>query len=339
MRRILYYLIRIFRLNLRYMGRKIDEVHRKCGKNKFAVFFDMIWCGFRYGAGYTDYALFEMYALDGRKRATILTRFKNNKYVAALNLRKDWPYFDNKVMFHEKFAEFCGRRYLDLASAPSEVFSGFLACNPVFIAKPVDGTCGMSIEKYDVRDYPDHQVLYDLLRSKSQRLIEQPIRQHPVLDAIYPHSVNSVRLVTLVKDGVPHFVFSSIRIGNGGRCVDNFNSGGMLAPVRIGDGVIEKPAVDKSGALFDSHPMTGTPITGAQIPFWRQCLDLAAKASLVVPGIRYVGWDIAVTPDGPTLIEGNHFPGHDLYNLPAHTSERIGIFPAFNEVIPYKSLK
>ena len=60
-------------------------------------------------------------------------------------------------------------------------------------------------------------------------------------------------------------------------------------------------------------------------------IELAKKASLVVDEVRYVGWDIAVTDKGPVIIEGNEYPGHDIYQLPVHRTNNIGVLPKFEE--------
>ena len=42
------------------------------------------------------------------------------------------------------------------------------------------------------------------------------------------------------------------------------------------------------------------------IPFYRESVDLVLKAHKLFPSFQTVGWDVAVTPDGPLLLEGNH---------------------------------
>ena len=55
---------------------------------------------------------------------------------------------------------------------------------------------------------------------------------------------------------------------------------------------------------------------GLQIPHWEQIRALVNEAMERMPGIGYVGWDIAVTPDGCELIEGNcHWPGGNIIQL------------------------
>ncbi len=48
-----------------------------------------------------------------------------------------------------------------------------------------------------------------------------------------------------------------------------------------------------------------------------------------MPELGYVGWDIAVTPKGAELIEGNcHWPGGNIIQL-----DKIGKYPLIKECL------
>ena len=49
-----------------------------------------------------------------------------------------------------------------------------------------------------------------------------------------------------------------------------------------------------------------------------------------------VGWDIAITPNEPVVVEGNEFPGHDIYQLPPHRTNGIGVLPDFEKILGHK---
>ena len=68
MGKLKFLLARIAGLNWKQMFRKIDEVHEKSGRSKLFIFFDMVWCGLRYQAGYMDYWLFERPGVYARDR-------------------------------------------------------------------------------------------------------------------------------------------------------------------------------------------------------------------------------------------------------------------------------
>ena len=57
----------------------------------------------------------------------------------------------------------------------------------------------------------------------------------------------------------------------------------------------------------------------------RAAEELTEKGS----GRNLIGWDVCLTPDGPVIVEGNDYPGHDLYQLPEHTHDKMGIWPKY----------
>ena len=69
------------------MFEKIDEIHEKTGKGKAGLFFDMINCSIRYGAGYNDYNIFEYYNMNAKQRKTFMTRLKNKKLITMQILK------------------------------------------------------------------------------------------------------------------------------------------------------------------------------------------------------------------------------------------------------------
>ena len=46
---------RLFAGSFKRMFGYIGTIHKETGKNRFIMFFDMIWCIFRYSVGYMDY--------------------------------------------------------------------------------------------------------------------------------------------------------------------------------------------------------------------------------------------------------------------------------------------
>ena len=70
----------------------------------------------------------------------------------------------------------------------------------------------------------------------------------------------------------------------------------------LGQGVF-KPHY--GGDWVSEHPDTGIRFEGERLPEWDAILECCRRAAATLSGIRAVGWDIALTPDGPVIIEGN----------------------------------
>ena len=334
MRKLKYIIARIFGMDYKSMFQTVGRIHKKTGRNRIFLFFDMVACGFRYGAGYKDYELFAFYDLTRQQRATYITRTINNAIIRACNNREYYHIFDNKVEFNQVFAKYLKRDWLDMRSASLEDLKTFLSGKAAIIAKPVDATCGEGVQKFTEKDFADLEAFYAKLKADvSAQLLEDYVVQHPELSALYPYSVNTLRIMTLLKDGTAHIIYSSIRIGNGGKVVDNINNGGMATQVNLETGELMYAAYDKDGNLYETHPMTGHPIKGFVVPYWKEAVALCQEAAQVVPQIRYCGWDVAITPEGPVFIEGNHMPGHDIFQLPPQTPDKIGMLPKYKAIL------
>ena len=134
MKKLKYIITRINKDSFKKLNEKVNKVHEINKKNKLFILCDMIWCTLIYGAGYTDYYSFGMYDLNRKQRKTILTRGKNNTYVAMFNPKEYWHIFDNKNEFNEKFEKYLKRKWLYLKDASIEDFIKFIVAKESFVA-------------------------------------------------------------------------------------------------------------------------------------------------------------------------------------------------------------
>lgn len=333
MGRLGYILGRVVRMDYGELFRTVGTVHKITGKNRPAVFADIVHCGLKYGAGFNDYLLCEFYNLTPEQRATYVTRSVNNTMVKLLNDPEYYRFFDYKSTFYRTFADFIGREWLEFSGATREQLADFIRGKDAVIVKPDDGTGGKGVEKLSLADFSGADELFDKLKEDRIGVVEEVLKQHPDLDRLNPYSINTLRVVTIRNDSGGHILYAHLRVGNGGRPVDNLHSGGMFAPIDIDTGVIQYPAYDKDRKTYEKHPMTGVAIQGLRIPLWEQAKEMCLRASEVVPQMRYVGWDVAVTPERPVLVEGNNLPGYDILQMPPHTPDKIGMLPRFREFV------
>ncbi len=343
-----YLFSRIKNMSYDGMFKAVDRVKSKCNKPKWLIFLDMCWCGFRYSAGYMDYDVIGFYKLSSKSRKTMLTRGKNDKIVKKLNDRNYWHIFNNKNEFNDYFKNYLKREYLYPVSKDKEDFFKFIEKHPIFFAKPNDGQCGKGIQKVDINKLDEffkendcdklsgnlYYNLYEYLLENKIELVEEPIKQHKDMIKLNSSSVNTIRIVSVMNDKDEVSIMAIfIRIGNG-KIVDNFNSGGMTAKVNKETGEITEDAIDKEGNIYKKHPITNTLIKGFKIPYFEEAKKMVEEAAKTSKNVRYVGWDVAITEDGPCLVEGNQYPGHDIYQV-AEKLERnsIGVWPEFKKAM------
>ncbi len=318
---------------LKKMFQKIKMIHHKTGKSRIGLFFDMIGCTIKYGAGYNDYIIFEFYNMNKAERKTYLTRMKNKKLVTMLNDMQYARIFDEKNLFDEKFAEFMGREILDLAKINYERFKQFIEGKQYFFAKPYIGESGKGIEKIKIANYPTTRKLWEYVKrpEKNFGLIEEVIEQHPQAAKIYPKSLNCLRVVTLVNNGEANILYAVFKMGNNGGFVDNLENGGLACHFDLDKGEIIGQGHTSALINYDRHPSTGIKFVGYQLPFMNEVKEMVKKAAMVIPEFRYVGWDVCLTPNGPAIVEGNDYPAYDFPQLPDPDKPRIGLLPKIEQ--------
>lgn len=328
MHKIPYLIERIVKLDYANMLRISKAVSRKAKKSQCYILYDMIRCGIKYQAGYYDYQEFEFYNINKDKRDTFLTRGKNNEIIEKYNNKKYSDTFDDKITFNRLFAEYLGREWIDISTTVYDDFEGFIERNPIIIAKPVDGEGGNGIEKYILFESGTAEEIYKSIISKKQFLVEAFVKQHEDMDRLYGNSVNTMRMFTFCKDGAGHFLQAILKIGNGG-VIDNFSSGGMYTFVED-NGIVEVPAIDKNDIIYKRHPITNISIIGFDVPMFAQAVQLVEKAATVVPEVGYVGWDVAISENGPVIIEGNCYPGV-FQKKASFSKDGTGILPKYSK--------
>ena len=148
----------------------------------------------------------------------------------------------------------------------------------------------------------------DLLKKGTDYVIQPYVKQHKVLNDLYPHSVNTLRVNTFLnKDGSVSVKAVAIRFGADGGRVDNVSSGGQplfLDLTGKSDAVTYDPA--NWTETGDRHKNTGYRYADLEIPMFGEVLEKCKKAHLKFPYVRLVAWDICIDHTGePKLIEWN----------------------------------
>ncbi len=139
-------------------------------------------------------------------------------------------------------------------------------------------------------------------------ILEEKIKQHPVVGNVNASSVNTCRLLSIYyPDGTIDIPFGLMKFGRQGMGVDNWAQGGLAASIDTASGILGKgtyaPVFRKSWTSY--HPDSNVKVEGFKLPLWEEALSITKKAAAVTPGIKSVGWDLAFGEKGPVIIEGN----------------------------------
>lgn len=327
-----YILKRLKGASLDKLKGTIDFVHKKSGKNKAAIFLDMCWCLARYGSGYYDYQIFAFYDLTPAQRKTFVTRGVSKKLNMYMNHPDYVHLFDDKAQFNKLFAKYIRRDWRVLAECSKEDVRQFVEGKEEVFVKILDGECSHGVERIRLADWPDFDSLYRHIQDQGYGLLEDVVDQHPDVERLHPGSVNCLRIITMLsEEGEPKVMYVVQKMGLGDSFVD---CNCMFSPVDVETGTIKYPAHSGDtprGIVYETQPDTGIRLVGYQLPYIREAVAMCLEAAKVVPQVRYVGWDVAITKDGPEFIEGNTYCAHDFWQLPPHTPDRMGKLPEIME--------
>jgi hypothetical protein len=158
----------------------------------------------------------------------------------------------------------------------------------------------------------------DLLRPGGPRIVQPLLRQHPVLDALYPRSVNTVRIDTLLDGDAVRTSAATLRLGMGGARVDNLSRGGLTVPIDLATGRLAGPGRRMpcfATRFYPRHPDTGVRFESLALPHWPRVRDLVERGARALAPLGTLGWDVALTAEGPVLVEANANWGEDLFQL------------------------
>ena len=316
------------------MWKTTGILKERSGKSRVWLLKDMLHCALKYNAGYMDYKIAEFYRLNDEQRRTQITRGISNTIVRRMNDKAYWHFFDDKATFNEMFAEEVNRGWLEIKeSTTADELKAFLDKYDDIIAKPLEGSSGVGIERFTREHWSGHELVFlQELRDKHIGIVEERVIQHPEMNRMCSTSVNTIRIATLMGDKKQGIVYAFLRIGVG-KVMDNVDQGGMAARVDLATGTLRTVGADKKGNTYQKHPVTGTNIIGFTIPYFEEAKAMCLKAAEKVPQMRFIAWDVAITEKGPVFIEGNSFPSHAVPQFAAHYPDGIGIMREFREFL------
>jgi len=267
-----------------------------------------------FGSGLSDYLNYKFYNKSLKKRKEYVTIGYMNKIYKRVAALEYAEFFSNKINFHKNFKKFARRDFYSPEES-LENLKEFLNRNKVFIVKPVIGLGGTDIKIMSLEEVNNLKEFQEDLKRK-KLFLEEKITQNEKWAEICPKSINTIRAMTKInKNNKPELFFAAARIGNGTSVTDNFHQGGMAVKIDFKSGKLSGNGMDKELNVFEKHPITGTKFDGFEIPFWQEIKNISLEAAMVNNKVKVVGWDIAITPNGPLIIESNRGPGFDLVQV------------------------
>ena len=307
--RLLYLGYNLKELDWKKFNRFMQFVSVLKGRSRMDIWKEVLISSFQYNISPMEYFLFRFYEISEEEKKTYAGTGTMYEYQLMMNPKASRHILEDKIEFLNAYSEFVRHNYVELEKIGDDEATNRVMKNASgkIVLKNSKGQCGIGVEVRDSDEFTIESLKKRLLATRND-IVEDYVEQHPALDELSPSGLNTVRIITQINvKGEVDILGARLRITINSS-VDNLAAGNIAAPIDAKSGIVTGPGVYSDITKHDeiSHPVTGVEIVGFEVPFWNETLRMVSEAALLHPQNRSIGWDVAITRDGPELIEGNH---------------------------------
>ena len=293
------------------------------------IFFQQLWISQRFNIHPMNYYLFRLYEPENFKNihnyfihpllSGLIEEVNNNTDTTVLSnkvnfashcIKYNLPTIKIYALANNGKLKWCDKRFSDYHLPTEDLF-----------IKPVDSELlpygrGAESLKYNNGNWKGKRGRYtksdfiehiEELSKTTDYIIMPVIKNSQNVTHLTSGALSSIRIVTLLYNtGEIKPITALLRMPVNDMDVDNAGSGGMFAGIDLAGTIGTGFFNDIKLGEHVTHPDTGIKFQGTKYPFFFEVLELCSKAHMTLPYIKSIGWDIALTENGLTIIEGNN---------------------------------
>ncbi len=155
---------------------------------------------------------------------------------------------------------------------------------------------------------------------RSNWLVQPVISNHDSLAPLAAGSLATFRIVTcLSAQSGARLIGALLRIPPAGSDIDAYWAGAMVAGVDPDTGTLSAAITrDIGNGALSRRPDNGATIEGLTVPLWSEIVQLVLDGQRKLPQLTSIGWDVALTSDGPLIIEANVGWNFEMFQVGIH---------------------
>ncbi|MBN8786511.1 MAG: hypothetical protein J0I84_05425 [Terrimonas sp.] len=319
MNRIIYIFYYILYTSPGYLMKLLRHAKKSSNMGYVMLLSDMLYSSIRYNIAFIDYFDFKFFNLNKDQRSEYMGAGSQYEFQLKMNPKKYRRVLSNKIEFLKKFSDVSGRKWAtkEMLQADDQLASILLNNHAgKIVLKNANGQAGRQVEIFDTLNVTKPELV-KRMEEKKYTLAEEYVMQHDQLKLLSPSGLNTVRIVTQFHNNEIIILAARLRITVNSQ-TDNLSTGNIAAHIDLATGRIAGPGiyVDTTKPDVYKHPVTGAELIGFQLPYWEECKAMVTKAALRISENRSIGWDVAITNNGPVLIEGNHNWHYFIWQAP-----------------------
>ena len=247
--------------------------------------------------------------LTPEQKKTVSTLWTRMEFRKMYTDRRYIGMLMNKYIFSKVFAEFYGRKCAQASDIDEELLKKMADGSGQVVYKPNCKGMGKGIRILKVTTKEEIGEALEGIRSGGNGIVEEYICQDEVLSELYPKAVSVVRFYSVCSPK-GSFLFAPVLTVAHQNEISNGCQDALTSMVDIRTGEVLTQAVDQNEMVeYKTHPVTGKAFQGVMLPFCKETIGMMRRVVTLASKISNIGWDVAITRDGPILVEANTIPG------------------------------
>ncbi len=331
------------RMNWKEAWPLIKQGHKQSKRSYLDLIIDLYHC-YKEGYNWGEYFIFGFQFNKSKQYRDTFVCGKVHYQMITDKFKisdEDNSFFDDKGLFNRNFSDLKGIDTLDLRVNNFNDFKKFVEKHEEFFVKSATGYGGHGVRHIYLKDVKVKlEDFYNQLLKDGYVVVEEKIIQHPEVSKLSVNAVNSIRIVTVKNiNGDYNAPFIASRIATGEAYVDNCSVGGASC-VLDDEGVVNYDYFANIPIIkyYDRNIVTGFKFKGFKFPYFKESVNLCIEAAHRCKN-PFIGWDVAITENGPVLIEANRAPSFDLFQVKGQLENNRGKLKELEEALGFELKK
>ncbi len=318
----------------KYIREFAEDYAERHGKNAKDVEGDIIQAKKLNHISFGEYEWTNHFELGAKQKKTVSTLWTRMDFRRKFTDRRYIGMLMNKYIFSKVFEEFYGRQCVQASDVDADILKKMGEATRHVVYKPNCKGMGEGIRILSVGTKEEVEAALECVRSVGDGIVEEYICQDSVMNKLNPKAVNVIRFYSVCSpEG--SFLFAPILTVAHKNDIANGCQDALTSLVDIRTGKVLTDAVDQNEMVeYQTHPITGAAFRGVQLGCWDETIEMMRRVVPLASKISNVGWDVAITENGPVLIEANTIPGFTTaqYSGYGWVTDGYGYQPLFDAV-------
>ena len=154
------------------------------------------------------------------------------------------------------------------------------------------------------------------LLGNSVWVVQKRHYSHEAIQKINSSALNTTRIVTILNGNEPEYLAGFQGFATNNADTDSWSKGSVYVGIQPEKNLLKEfgytsPSDNRAGVLT-AHPDTNIRFKDYPLPYLNEAVELCKRAHRLFYFNFIIGWDVAITNDGPFILEANEKPGMNV---------------------------